>query len=195
MNSESNLLIQEILRGDENTFRQMYPHYQPAFMRNIRLAWSGTFEEETLVEAYMESIANFYIRVKTKKLTSLDYSVESYLIATGKYWLINENKRRNRNLPIDQSKTELTDGDNILETMIGFELDSENNALLRRSIAKLGKQCRQLLTLSFWDNKKPEAIMDCMGYANLNTVYAAKARCLKELKNLIKKEKEKDEDI
>ncbi len=184
---DNNLIIQEIVEGDETTLRALYPRYQVVFMRTIREAWRDTFDEETMIEAYLEAIANFYIRVKSKKLTHLNNTVESYLIATGKYWLIRETQRKNLTVPIDISITEPIDDENFLTQTTASELDEGRKARLRDAFEQLGKKCKQLLNLSFWEDKSTEEIMDSMGYANLNTLYAAKARCIKDLKELIKK--------
>ena len=181
-----NNIFHYILTGDESAMRVLYPRYQAVFMHSIREAWRNTFDEKDMIEAYMESIANFYIRVKSGKLTHLDSTVESYLIATGKYILIKEAKRKNKNLPIDNKMNEPVDNDNFLTQMITTELDDNRKERLRNAIAQLGKKCQLLLTLSFREHKTADDIVAIMNYSNLNTLYAAKARCLKELKDLIK---------
>ena len=185
---DNNWIIDEILRGDDTALTDLLPRYEAVFMHAIRPAWRNTFDEATLEEAYLEAIANFYIRVKTGKLSNLEHSIESYLIATGKYWLIREAKRQNRNVPIDNSMDNIEqDEEGVLEDITASEVGEERQNRLLAAMAKMGKMCRKLLELSFVEEKTADDIMDIMKYSNLNTVYATKARCIKDLKKLINK--------
>ena len=183
---DNNWIIDEILRGDDSALTDLLPRYEAVFMHAIRPAWRNTFDEATLEEAYLEAIANFYIRVKTGKLTHLEHSVESYLIATGKYWLIREAKRQNRNVPMDKPMDNIEEEDEgVLEDITASEVGEERQNRFLAAMAKLGKTCRKLLELSFVEEKTADDIMEIMKYSNLNTVYATKARCIKDLKKLI----------
>ena len=155
-------------------------------MHAVRPAWRNTFDDATLQEAYLEAIANFYVRVKTRKLTHLQYTVETYLIATGKYWLIREAKRQNRNLPMNNATENIPEQYQILEGITASEVDEERQNRLSAAVQRLGKTCRKLLELSFVEEKTAEDIMEIMNYSNLNTLYATKARCIKDLRKLIK---------
>ena len=184
---DNNWIIDKILRGDDSALTDLLPRYEAVFMHAIRPAWRNTFDEATLEEAYSEAIANFYIRAKTGKLVSLKYSAESYLIATGKYWLIAEAKRQNRNIPIDALIEEPIDNKDLVEDTETIDLDEIQQQRLLAGVRQLAKKCRQLLELSFVEKKTADDIMEIMNYSNLNTVYAAKARCIKDLKKLINK--------
>ena len=56
-NSEQ--IIEEILRGGKRALRVMYPRYQKSFMAWAR-SWSHGFDEDTLIEAYMEAVKVLY---------------------------------------------------------------------------------------------------------------------------------------
>ncbi len=173
---DSNQIIKEIQTGGEVALRAMYPRYQAVFMKTLRGHWQHTFDEETLIEAYMEAIANFYIRVKTGKLTELTNTVDSYLIATGRNLLIKEAKLRGGLVQMN------TIGDP--PDVPDEDTNEEHKARMHKAFARLGKTCQKLLTLSFFEGKNAEEIMTSMGYSNLNTLYAAKARCLRDLKKI-----------
>jgi DNA-directed RNA polymerase specialized sigma24 family protein len=173
---DSNQIIQEIQTGGEGALRAMYPRYQAVFMKTLRGHWQHTFDEETLIEAYMEAIANFYIRVKTGKLTELTNTVDSYLIATGRNLLIKEAKQRGVHVPMD------TIGDP--PDLQNEDMNEEDKARMHSAFTRLGKTCQKLLTMSFFEGKSAEEVMTIMEYSNLNTLYAAKARCLRDLKKL-----------
>lgn len=184
---DNNQIIQEILRGDDTTLREMYHRYHAQFMRALRPNWKDVFSDNTLMEAYAYSIGNFYIRVKTGKLIEMTHTVEAYLIKTGKNWLIKEAKRLNRMPQLNPSTMEPTDNETVLTQIMASEWEEEHKTRLRRGMTALGKKCQELLMLSYWGEKSVEHIMDIMGYADENTVYASKARCIKKLRELINK--------
>jgi RNA polymerase sigma factor (sigma-70 family) len=181
-NSEQ--IIDEILRGGEAALRAMYPRYQKSFLAWAK-SWSYGFDDDTLIEAYMEAVKVFYLNVKTGKLTSLKSSVENYLIGVGKYYLMKKAKQNNKIMPTDNATFDLSDDDNFLTQTIESEMDDERKTKLRRAFAHLGEQCQQLLKLAFFENKKAPDIKNLMNFENENTVYASRSRCLSQLRKLI----------
>jgi RNA polymerase sigma factor (sigma-70 family) len=183
-NYNSEHIIDEILSGREAALRTMYPRYQKSFMAWAR-SWSYDFDEDTLIEAYMEAVKVFYINVRSGNLTCLKSSVENYLIGVGKYYLMKKAKQNNKILPVDKLDFNLSEDENFLTQTIESELDNERKTKLRKAFAQLGEQCQQLLTLAFFENKKAPDIKHLMNFENENTVYASRSRCLSKLRKLI----------
>ncbi|HNJ59041.1 MAG TPA: hypothetical protein PLH33_08390, partial [Chitinophagaceae bacterium] len=67
------------------------------------------------------------------------------------------------------------------------EQQEEQTALLQKHFEQLGEQCRKMLTLFYYEEKKLEEIMHLMNYDNKDVVKSQKHRCLKQLKNLMGK--------
>lgn len=182
-NSEQ--VIEDILKGGEKALRAMYPRYEKSFMAWVK-SWSYGFDDDTLVEAYMEAIKIFYINVRTGRVTHLKSSVENYLIGVGKFYLLKKAQQNKRILPPDNLEFTLSDDDNFLTQTIEAELDDEHKTKLRLAFDQLGQQCQKLLKLIYFDEKNASYIKEEMGF-NDNTLYTSKSRCLKKLKKLITK--------
>ena len=183
---DSEQVIEEILKGGDKALRAMYPRYERSFMAWVK-SWNYGFDDDTLIEAYMEAIKVFYINVRTGRVTHLKSSVENYLIGVGKLYLLKKAQQNKRILPPDNLEFTLSDNDNFLTQTIASELSDEHKTKLRLAFADLGEQCQKLLKLVFYENKSASEIKEIMNFENDNTLYASKARCLKKLKKLFTK--------
>jgi DNA-directed RNA polymerase specialized sigma24 family protein len=165
----------------------MYPRFQSAFLRWAR-AWNTTFDDDTLIEAYLEAVQIFYTNVVTGKLIELNAPVENYLIGIGKNLLMRKAQNAKMNIAIDDipEKNPHLDKD-ILTLIIEEEYDEERKRKLRLAFAELGAKCQQLLKLFYYENFKSTDIKDIMAYKDENNVYASKARCLAQLRDIILK--------
>ena len=54
----------------------------------------------------------------------------------------------------------------------------------KKSFEKLGQQCRKVLQLFYYDEKKLDEIQTLLGYTNKDVLKSQKSRCLKQLKEL-----------
>jgi DNA-directed RNA polymerase specialized sigma24 family protein len=185
-NSEE--IIEEILRGGEKALRTMYPRYKKSFMAWAK-SWSHGFDEDTLIEAYMEAVKVFYINVTTGRLTSLKSSVENYLIGVGRFYLMKRAASNKKVLPTENLDFDIADDENFLTQTIASELDDERKLKMRKGFALLGQQCQKILTMFYLEQKKSPEIRDAMNFDNDNTMHASKSRCLAQLRKLILNEK------
>jgi len=64
---------------------------------------------------------------------------------------------------------------------------TQEQKLLYKYFKELGKKCQQVLTFFYYRGLRIEEIVQIGGYQNANTVKAQKSRCLKTLKQLIKR--------
>ncbi len=64
---------------------------------------------------------------------------------------------------------------------------TQEQILLRKYFKQLGEKCQQVLTLFYYRGLNIEEIVKQAGYNNANVVKAQKSRCLKTLKQLIKR--------
>jgi DNA-directed RNA polymerase specialized sigma subunit len=69
------------------------------------------------------------------------------------------------------------------------EEDENDNEmiLLQNNFKKLGEQCQKVLRLFYYEEKKLDAIQIELNYTNKDVLKSQKSRCLKQLKDLIKK--------
>ncbi|WP_396177320.1 RNA polymerase sigma factor [Flavobacterium sp.] len=58
--------------------------------------------------------------------------------------------------------------------------------MLQNGFKKLGEQCRKVLHLFYYEEKKLDEIQSLLGYTNKDVLKSQKSRCLKQLKELSK---------
>ncbi len=197
MNSQDNKIvysgedvIKQIQEGRQKALTVMYPHYQQAFLRFMK-SWNQSFDEDTLIEAYMEAVTIFYSNVTSGHLTVLTATVENYLIAIGKNFLMKKYKSDKHTVSIDDmAPVDTPMEEDILSQIVLLEMKEEKQTVLLKSFAELGKKCQELLTLSFYDNLKASQIKEIMNYKDETTVYVTKAKCIAHLRVLILKKNE-----
>jgi RNA polymerase sigma factor (sigma-70 family) len=180
-------IIEEILSGRQEALRVMYPRYQKAFLRWAR-SWNQSFDDDTLIEAYMEAMKVFYTNVITGHLSVLTTTIENYLITIGKNYLMKKYEKSKQTIQTDDFShiTNQVEQDILSQTIIQ-ESDMEQTDNLRKAFAQLGDKCQTLLKLYFYENVKSPEIKERMGYTDENSVYASKSRCLAQLRSLILK--------
>lgn len=64
-------------------------------------------------------------------------------------------------------------------------MESEEAAMVREGLQKIGEQCRELLLLFYWEELSMEEIADKMGFANADTVKSKKYQCKKALARVL----------
>lgn len=180
-------VIKQIQAGRQNALNVMYPRYQQAFLRFIK-SWNQSYDEDTLIEAYMEAVTIFYTNVTSGHLTVLTTTVENYLIAIGKNFLMKKYKRDKHTVLMDDISTIDTQvEEDVLSQIVLLEMKEEKKTALLKSFAELGKKCQELLKLSFYENLKASQIKEIMNYKDETTVYVTKAKCISHLRELILK--------
>jgi DNA-directed RNA polymerase specialized sigma subunit len=67
-------------------------------------------------------------------------------------------------------------------------LNSRENAL-KKAYETLGEQCRQILNLFYFENKKLDEIQTILKYENKDVLKSQKSRCISHLKKLLNSKK------
>lgn len=180
-------VIQEIQAGRYKALSAMYPRYQKAFLRWAK-SWNQSFDDDVLIEAYMEAMVVFYTNVVSGHLKVLTTAVENYLITIGKNYLMKKYEKSKHTLYVDDfTPLTLPIQEDILSQIIILEVDEDKKTKLNASFALLGKKCQELLKLSFYENMKAPQIKELMNYKDEATVYVTKAKCIAHLRALILK--------
>lgn len=65
-------------------------------------------------------------------------------------------------------------------------IDAENVELVTKALARIGEQCRKLLTLYYWEELSMEEIAASLGFANAATAKAKKYQCKEALKKALR---------
>ena len=69
-----------------------------------------------------------------------------------------------------------------------YDEEKENTEikLLQTAFENLGEQCKKVIQLFYYEEKKLDEILTILNYTNKDVLKSQKSRCMKQLKDLIK---------
>ncbi len=179
MNKEPS--IQTLLQDRDKAFEKLYLSYKSDF-----LAFGKTFslKEEDLIDIYQEAFLSFYENLLSGKITHFTSSIKTYIFSIGKFKIYEHLRNTSKLKIIDEPiNPEITLQDFNLDT----EVLSEREQLVKSNFKKLGKQCQLILELFYLKGKTLKDIKIIENYDNTDVVKSQKSRCLRKLKQLVKK--------
>ena len=116
---------------------------------------------------------------KKGKIDDLKSSVTTYLYGIGKFMIFQKLKKESKTVSIDDfEKIEMV-YDDYSEDEINLQVK-----MLQKGLNKLGDQCKKVLELFYYEEKKLDEIQIELGYSNKDVLKSQKSRCLKQLKDL-----------
>jgi len=174
----------ENLRSDDRLkFKALYNQHKAEFLHFGR---RYNLDQDALADVYQEAFLALRKSAINGKLDAVKSSMKTYLFGIGKYMIFDANRKRQSQVPYEAN---LHAVDNEFQE-IEFDEEpplSERQILLRKYIRELGEKCRQVLTLFYYRGLNIKEIVEYGGYNNDNVVKAHKSRCLKALRQMMKK--------
>jgi RNA polymerase sigma factor (sigma-70 family) len=167
-------ILDLIRKGDEEALVTLYEsNRKPIAMYIARN--SGTTDDAQ--DVLQESLVILWERIRTGKF-EYEAQLSTFIFATVKnLWLQRlRQKKRFASAEIDPEEHE-EKGPSVLDSLIA----TEQAALVRDALGKIGEQCRKLLLLFYWEEQSMEEIATRLGFANADTVKAKKYQCKKAL--------------
>ena len=176
-------LIKAFQLNDEIILKSVYKSYKHSF---FIFAKKYKLDEIELDDIYQESFIILRKQALAGKLANVQSSMKTYLFSISKNLIFNYLKQKSRK--INNFKLEHLDhieNDEIIE-VLDEELTPEQK-ILRFYFNQLGEKCKDVLTLSFYRGLTNEEIAVYRKYENEAVVRSQKSRCLKNLKEMIKR--------
>ena len=174
----------DALKCDQNSrIKELYGSYRDEFFAFSR---KYNIDKMDSADIYQEAFIAIRKHAISGRLHTVNSSFKTYLFGIGKHLIYNKLKDYTSKKQYD---ARLHRADTDYETI---QVDTEKELtveqkLLRHYFKKLGKSCQQMLTLSFYRGLTNEEIAKQHGYESEAVVRSQKSRCLKTLKDLIKK--------
>lgn len=170
--------IQKKLRdGDRKVLEQLYLNNREDF---VAFAVRYTTNREEILDVYQDAIIELSRKFEQENLQLGRGSVKTYLFGIGKFLLF----RRLKNLAVVSDEQHE-------EEVEWIVVDEDEPSLEKRQMLQgyeqLGDQCKELLRLYYYRNLTVQEIVDRGHYKDANTVKSQKSRCMKKLKELIKR--------
>ncbi len=178
----------EALKTDNHfLIKKLYNTHRNGF---LNFAKQYNIAEIDGVDIYQEAFLAIRKHAISGKLYTVKSSLKTYLFGIGKHLIYKKLKEESLKTTMDSVhlKIDTTFREIPLETE--KELTKEQQ-LLHYYFKQLGKSCQQMLTLSFYRGLTNEEIATLEGYESEAVVRSQKSRCLKTLKDLIKKSPKK----
>lgn len=172
--------LQELIGGNERTQLAFYDKYKAEF---LNFAQKYKLPAEDIVEVYQDACLVVFENALNGKLAALNSSLKTYLFGVGKFLIY----KRYREL---QKQSSIQVADDWNQTYFDpFVENVENEKLksIRIGIKGLGKKCREVLKLYYFEEKDLDEIKSLMNYESKNVLKSQKSRCLKQLKEIILK--------
>jgi RNA polymerase sigma factor (sigma-70 family) len=168
-----------IKKNDDHAIQKIYEDNRKGF---ILFASRYNLDREDIIDIYQDAVIVLIENVKKGKTEDLKSTLSTYLFSIGKFMIFQRAKKNGR--LINQEDLEKF----ALEEHLPDEGEKDDRVkLLQEGFKKLGDQCRNLLSLFYYEEKKLEEIQAMLGYTTKNVLKTQKSRCLKQLKDLVKK--------
>ncbi len=180
-------VISQLKKGDRDTLKKIYLEHKTDF---FKFANRFHLNEVDLEDIYQDATIVLIENAQKGKMDDLNCSIKTYLFSIGKYMAYNHARN---NLKTYHPKDDYVFDKHEYETMDSV-MENQSLSFYQKKIVdglkRLGNKCREILSLFYYSGLTIEEIMDAQGYENKNVVKSQKSRCLKSLKELIKKENE-----
>lgn len=176
MNNEQNLI--ENLKAKNNSALEFF--YKENLSAFLRFSQQYNLEEQEAKDIYQDAVIAVYENAQKGKLDTLEAKLSTYLFSVGKHMIFRKLKTKNQ-LYSDGFPD---------ETAHFSELDLEEGndkelLKLQEAFAKLGNQCKEVLRLFYYEEKKLDEIMQILEYSTKDVLKNQKSRCIKRLKYLM----------
>jgi RNA polymerase sigma factor (sigma-70 family) len=178
MNKESSL-IQLLKESDNKIIKSLYEDNRKKF---IAFASQYSLDSDQILDIYQDAIIALCENAKKGKLDNLQSSISTYLFSIGKFMIFQLLKK--------DKKMHVVEDFNLVDyefESYDEEKDDTEIKLLQTAFENLGEQCKKVIQLFYYEEKKLDEILTILNYTNKDVLKSQKSRCMKQLKDLIKK--------
>ena len=173
-------LVELIKNNDEAIIKKVYLNNKLPF---FKIANSYKIPNDVALDIYQDSVVALIENIRKEKVNDLKSTVSTYLLAIGKFMIFNHLKT-NKHVDLEGSNFEN------LEVFDAIAVDNESlntrELLLKKAYETLGEQCKKILNLFYFENKKLDEIQTLLNYENKDVLKSQKSRCISHLKKIIK---------
>ncbi|MDP5081297.1 MAG: sigma-70 family RNA polymerase sigma factor [Winogradskyella sp.] len=175
--------VDALKTDNEKLIQELYNTNRPKF---LGFAKKYNIDESDSIDIYQDAFLALRKHAISGKLHEVNSALNTYLFGIGKHLIYKKLKAYSLTKTYD---AQLHKAENDYEE-ITLETEkelTEQQQSLQYYFKQLGKSCQQMLTLSFYRGLTNDEIATLEGYESEAVVRSQKSRCLKTLKDLIKK--------
>ena len=184
--SELKHIIDLLKKGDKKILEKIYVENREGF---INFSRKYNIEEQDAIDIYQDAIIVLRDNAVSGRIDSLQSNISTYLFAIGKYKIYHNFRVR--------SREDLTEDIDLLQENLDFDVNLDGNGLtneqrlLKKCFGELGDRCRSILQLFYYQGYTLDEIQEILKYSNKKVLKSQKSRCIRQLKDLVKKYHEK----
>jgi RNA polymerase sigma factor (sigma-70 family) len=173
-------ILAAIRDGDDNKvipllYKEILPNVNKYICNN-----SGSKDEAK--DIFQEALILFYRQVIEGVFNESKYKVHGYIYTLSRNLWINECKKKNRMIRIDEhSDFEIIQEENILDLLMADERESE----IKQVFSLIGDKCLEILSYSFFHKFSMRDIAEKMNFTSENAAKTAHYRCKHKLMEII----------
>lgn len=175
--------IISFIHGKPKEIQELYTTHKDAFL-NFGMKYG--LDHDDLIDIYQEAFIALRKHAINGKLVNVKSSLKTYLFGIGKFMIYDLLKEKKKTTTLNTDT--VSKYSHIEPVAVEFENEelTIEQQLLRTHFNKLGKKCRELLTLFYYRGLTIDDIVEFAGYTRGSVVRSQKSRCLKSLKEMIK---------
>ncbi len=177
--------INALIHNNAKEITSLYNAHRMAFL-NFGKKYGLDYDD--LSDIYQEAFIALRKNAINGKLDNVQSTLKTYLFGIGKFKIYDLLKERKKTTSYEPNFHITNDADDI--EPISFETEADEltieQQLLKTYFKKLGKKCKELLTLSFSRGLTNDEIVELSDYSSNSVVRSQKSRCIKTLKEMIK---------
>lgn len=177
-------IITQLKKRDRNALKGIYMEYRTAFFKFASRYNAGA---HLLEDIFQDALIVVYENAQKGKLDHLKGSLKTYLFSTGKFMLFKHFRDNKKEVFTDEASLFDQQDQSTMEEVRQTDDMSTRQKMLILSFKKLGDKCREILELFYLNGLSLDEITMVQGYDNKNVAKSQKSRCLKTLKELIRK--------
>lgn len=176
--NDSDVLL-SIKKGNTKVLKDFYIENRTFF---IEFGKRYCNSKEDILDVYQDAIITFQEQVIDGKADNLKSSLKTYLFGIGKYMLFEKNRKQKKELSVYKNHNDDIPMISIAEEDTIIEMQQ---AKIQQGLRQLGKKCREVIMLFYYNNLTIEEIQEYLNYQSKDVVKSQKSRCLKQLKSKI----------
>lgn len=174
-----NNLIDSIKQNDTEVLKRIYLDNRLSF---FKLANRYNIPNEVALDIYQDSIVALIENARKNKIDDLKSSVNTYLFGIGKFMIFDYLKKE-KPIKLDHiAHLKIEEGFTVKDDLL-----TKRELQLKSAYESLGSQCREILNLFYFENKKLEEIRQILKYENKDVLKSQKSRCISHLKKIFRK--------
>lgn len=178
-------IIARLKEGEDELFKIFYIKQQSRFLKwcehDLKLI------NEEAMDFYQEAQMYLYENIVSGKLNKLSCDLKTYLYAIAKNQIRSRYKKLSTEL---KHEKDLTEHLIFLKSIDDLEEERQEKAILvKETIKNMSDPCKTILTLFYYKNFSFKSIAKMMGYKNDDVAKNQKKRCLAQLRNITKNDR------